>query len=491
MIKIYTFFLVLAINSVFAQNVVFNDPDFKALFIKPWYDTNNDGELSFAEATAITSFSATTNVNINDLQGIEAFTNLQGIVIKNNNVSAPVDLTQNLNLKTLILWGSMTVLNITGLNQLEYISVDGPFPVLDVINKPLLHTLFIDGAYVNGSTTPVGVQQLNVAGSPLLTTLWSQGTSLTSLNLLNNSLLTQLVINGNQLTGIDLTGNPMLNYLSIGGNPMTTLNVTQNPLLESLFAGNMGITSINLQNNSLLKVLSLSYNIMAGGTIDISNLTVLEDLDVFGCQLTSLDLTNNVSLKYLDITNNYLPDMSFSNLSQLLWWKGHSNNFTSVDLSSNPVLNIANFGNNQLLEYINLKNGNNDNMQFHYTMFSWLPLLKGVCVDNSNSGYANSIRGTLPSTVIVTSNCAWLGTEELAVKSITPFYPNPSAELVYFKSSSRPLLYEIYAPTGQKVDAGKFRSGENSIKVSHLTPGTYMVKVETEKGTLTGKVIKK
>jgi len=479
---------ILITNFAFAQNVIFTDPNFKQLFIKPWWDTNNDGEISITEALNITGIFEDTNVGITDLTGIESMPNITSLVIKNNPISNAVNLTSNTELISLQIIGSMPVLNITGLNKLKYVTVNGPFSILDVSNKPLLESLNIG----NGTGIPnSGVQHLDVSGSPLLKKLWSQQTNLTSLDVTQSPLLEELVIGGNNLSTIDLTQNPLLNFLSINSSPLGSIDVSMNPLLEHLDVGITGISTLDLQNNLQLKTLNAIYNNFING-LDLSYSVLLEDLDIFGNDLTQLDLTNNINLKYLNIGGNQLTESSinFSHLTQLKNFYAAMNHFVSIDLSNNPNLVHVDFRTNNQLEYINLKNGNNENIDIFYTDFGWLPNLLGVCVDDPNSAFGSLVSQYVANTVIITSNCA-LSSDVFIKNENLSLYPNPVDTDLYVKTDSELKSYEIYNNSGQLIKKDTFKGNSNIVPMESFATGIYFIKITTDHGTQQAKIIKK
>lgn len=484
--KIYSIFFLLFFSFVFSQNVVFNDPNFKQLFLNPYNDLNSDGEISYSEALTITTIWKSANSNISDLTGIEKMTNLTTLLIKNNPLSQPIDLSFNINLKTLNLQASTNVLNVTGTNSLEQVILQGPFSVLDFSNKPALTNLSIQGI------APQTLQSLNVTGSPALLKLWCTFCGLSSIDVTQNPVLEELVLGvNNSFTTLNVTQNPLLKMLSVGETPLGTIDVTQNPILESLMVEETGLTSINLQNNPLLKLLAVGKNDLSNG-ISLSNLTVLESLYADMSQLTSLDLSNNVLLQYLSIGNNFLTHIDVTQLSQLKRFTAHNNLFASVDLSQNSNLTNVSFTSNSILKYINVKNGNNVNMNHHNIEYAFLPQLLGVCVDDPMSIYGLKVKGSLPSSVLVTSNCSLLNTQESLTDSARlSFYPNPVGDWLNIDSKENLLRYEIFENSGRLIKNGKFAKGEKKIFVGNLSAGNYIVTASTSKSLLKGKVIKK
>lgn len=90
------------------------------------------------------------------------------------------------------------------------------------------------------------------------------------------------------------------------------------------------------------------------------------------------------------------------------------------------------------------------------------------------------------------ANCSQMSTDEVSdTKPNITFYPNPADDVLHFETEDAAESFEIFAMSGQKVMAGKLKSGEQNINIARLATGTYMVKIKTETGEATGKVIKK
>lgn len=82
-----------------------------------------------------------------------------------------------------------------------------------------------------------------------------------------------------------------------------------------------------------------------------------------------------------------------------------------------------------------------------------------------------------------------LGTSEVysSVKKIT-VYPNPTSEILNIKTDAKINAVSVFDISGRKVDV-KFE--DNKANVKSLPSGTYLINVETEKGKITEKFIKK
>lgn len=124
-----------------------------------------------------------------------------------------------------------------------------------------------------------------------------------------------LICNQNLLTTVDLSNNINLKVLHIYECQLTELNLTQNPLIEYLFCNSNKLTTLDLSKNLNLLTLHCYDN-----------------------RLTFLDISQNTGLLNLDC--------------------GYSNQLTSLDVSHCKSLNFL-FCDNNLLECLNVKNGNN------------------------------------------------------------------------------------------------------------------------------------
>ncbi|WP_202966991.1 T9SS type A sorting domain-containing protein [Chryseobacterium sp. Leaf180] len=90
------------------------------------------------------------------------------------------------------------------------------------------------------------------------------------------------------------------------------------------------------------------------------------------------------------------------------------------------------------------------------------------------------------------SACSQLSTSEITAENAQlSFYPNPAQDYVMISTKNKLQTFEVYSMTGQLVKRGKFESGENRINVQSLASGNYVIKITTDKSSLSGKIIKK
>ena len=156
------------------------------------------------------------------------------------------------------------------------------------------------------------------------------------------------------LTGIE--GFVNLEELNCNGNDLTILDISSN----------INLTNLNCRNNNLI-------------TLDVSTNTLLDVITCSSNNLTTLNLNNNTILEYLYCS---------------------SNNIESLNLSMIPTLIIA-LCNSNNLSYLNIKNGNNTNIFFFWTLIN--PNLTCVEVDDVN--YSTTNWTTIDSQTSFSENC--------------------------------------------------------------------------------------
>ena len=108
-------------------------------------DTNNDGEISVAEAESVTGGLNVDNKNIVDLTGIEAFVNLTHLGCDNNQLKS-LDVSRNKALE--YLWCSRNQLTSLDVSQnsvlIQLHCYDNQLTSLDVSHNNLLERLYCE-----------------------------------------------------------------------------------------------------------------------------------------------------------------------------------------------------------------------------------------------------------------------------------------------------------------------------------------------------------
>lgn len=372
---IYTF-LILSLFAVgaTAQNVNIPDANFKKLLLdqNTPIDSNQDGEISYAEAKAVTGkltisnygkYNTPTAAIITDLTGIEAFVNITELDCSWNRITK-LDLSKN------------TLLTKVDCN--------------------------------NNALTSVNVRQ-NTA----LTWLnCSHNVELTSLDISNNTALTYLDCSSNwKLASLDVSNNSALTYLNCGNMPaLTSLDASKNIALTELHCEDTNITNLDVTHNTALEKLWCYQHWYDAklSSLDISKNTALKELLCGGHNLTSLNTNNNPELWRLECSSNKITRLDLSKNPKLFILYCDSNQLTSLDLSkhtelgdvmcqNNSITSLDLSKNNRLkrvyaynnkLTYLNLATGNNAVMYDDGVNATNNPLLTCITIDQ---GFAPKI----------------------------------------------------------------------------------------------------
>lgn len=224
-----------------------NSSNFIARDLNGFYiniDANNDSEIQVSEALVITELYVF-DTNIQSLEGISGFINLQVLNCNGNNLPT-LNLSGMSNLKRLECSGSkIETLNLTGLSSLEELSCSSNnFTTLDFssLNLPNLITL---SCLYNESLI-----NLNVRGL----------TNLKDFSFFGCINLKELHVSGNQFTTLNIPGLPNLTTLECTLNPIKTLDLSGLPNLQNLNCSGNQLHSLNLNNLTNLQSLNCSNN---------------------------------------------------------------------------------------------------------------------------------------------------------------------------------------------------------------------------------------
>jgi hypothetical protein len=219
----------------------------------------------------------------------------------------------------------------------------------------------------------------------------------------------------------------------------------------------------------------LQCNFSNLNALDLSNNPDLQFLYAQGNSLSSLNLTGNPGLFIVNLDNNQLNTIDFSGnpLLDFLFCRG--NDLVHLDLSSNVNLRRLDCKSNSLLTYINLKNGNNNNLLIdgaQASNFEELPLLETVCLDDANSSLATYITTQVGHSVTYIEDCT-LGI--LENNNLSFFvYPNPVQDILYLKTFTPIVIVDVNSLNGQLL---AYASKTTQIDISSFSPGIYFLRI--------------
>lgn len=327
----------------------FPDQNFRN-YVSENFDTNGDGYLSRSEALMVEEINVS-EMAINDLTGIEYFTELKQLFCNNDleesdtdNHLTTLDLSKNIKLTRVACGQNHTLssLNISKCTELGNLHcANNNLTTLDVSNCPKLWRLHCN----NNKLT-----SLDLSHNQLLENLNCQITNITSLSLLNHPQLKNLYLYDIPLKTLDLSGCTALDDLGVGGTQLTSLDISTNTTLTRLHVGgNSKLQSLDLSNNTALKVFYW-YNNTAMALPNLSKNTALKILYIYdSSNLTSITLPTLPALNYLAVYDNErLTSLRFSNCTALDTLYCYNNKLTSLNLSKCQKLKLISCRNNQL-----------------------------------------------------------------------------------------------------------------------------------------------
>lgn len=342
-----------------AQNVTIPDNEFKQALLSysPTIDTNDDGEISFTEAAAVTVLNISNHhyemhmdpdpdmggyevFGISDFTGIEAFVNLTSLTCKEND---------------------LTSLDVSALTQLTFLDCSS--------NKNPM-------GYTGGITT---------------------------LTLPTTSTLSTIICENNYITTLDASAFSNLTALNCSSNNITSLTLPTTSTLTSLKISRNSISSLNTSAFTNLTELDCSYNNLT--SLDIATNTSLTS---FNCtrnySITSLTLPSSSTMTSLNISHNQITTLDVSSLPNLTSVICNNNLITDVDVSYQTGLTRLWCNNNQLTS-LNLKNGNNSAIVSYHFSATSNPDLNLICVDDI--AYATSNFTSKDASATFTNICSF------------------------------------------------------------------------------------
>jgi len=413
--------------------------DVNGNFINP--DLNNDKELTQDEADLIGYINIIQGIdhidNFETTKGINYLRNLKGI---SGGISS-------VNSRTTGVVGSI---DIDGLQNLEYINLDRIFvKSINIKNASNLKVIFT-GTH-HGYSAGTG-DFFNFENCPSLVSISAEQSGIKSLSFKNSPSVTTIELTGNNLSSLDVSSLPNLEKLHIGNygiyhdqgpdeinfpnNGITTLDLTSNTKLKDLDCNKNSLTTLDVLSNTQLTRINCSKNQLASLDVhglkltngdsnpfypnpsldcsynNITNLNInnteiatlfcnnnqISNLDLststvfnLNCSfnnLSNIDVTNQNALNYLDCQHNNISTLNLDNNSNLYGLICSNNNLKQLKISNKYELNYLNFNDNPSLEYLFMKNGNNDAYLLSFNLNDGISPyrntnIKYICADDS------------------------------------------------------------------------------------------------------------
>ncbi len=445
-------FLSLAPN-FFAQNTYVPDDNFEAALISLGYDDVLD-DYVLTENISGLKVLYLENQSISDLTGIEDFSQLELLNLQENLLTS-IDLSKQTQLKELWL----------NFNKLE---------TLDLSSNTLLVTVMV---HQNELT------ELITDGAVALEFLECSANNLHSIDVSKNINLMAFDISMNPLKEIDLEALIKLDIFVMMDTEIARLDLSKNQNLEGLYCYNNAVLNeLIVKGAQKLEHLDCSENSII--ELDLSENLLLKELSCHSNQLASLDLSGLSNLEYAWIDNNQLSSLKTEGALALKQIDCANNKIVDLDFSTNANLNFFNSRDNAL-KSLNLRNGNNENI-FEMDARN-NPLLSCIQVDDAT--YATTNWTNIDDTSFFAEDCLYvLDVADEKLDEGLLLYPNPVNSDIYFDAKFSIASVEIYSSIGQQLIV--FKKPQESLDLSALDQGLYLIRIISEKGIFTRRFLK-
>jgi len=544
----------LALGFAKAQNIQFEDPNFKTILLESSpdnkiaystngnyvaIDANGDGEISRAEALNIRelliSDGGAVPPFIHSMKEIEYFTNLTTLNCYDLLKLESLDLSALIKLETLgyLIHYNQKEVDISVLSSLILpktptlwsITLDGP--LLEDVNitgsqVPNLQSLDIEARYSDEA------KNITISDLPKLETLFCGPSSLNTYdpdynNLAPNISLSNLPkINKLGIKGKNITINNLPNLTELDCSAVQQFAYNPVPKVESLVLSNIpklitilaedhALKSLDLSNvpSLVTLILNCNYNNETYINETLENLNLSKNINLEG-----LGLTYNAALKTLDVSHNInLGGMELPGCTGIETLDiSHNINFSTLDLYGCTGIKTLDVSHNINLETLNLygctgltslymKNGVEktfnptiNGIGGGYYLFG--TNLNYICCDDDEidavKDYVQDINNSYypPINPTITSDCKTYG---LGTEDLSP-----QAKVALYPNPVKEVLY--FSASGKVIKAeiydlnGRLMKtaavSNNSVNVSNLSKGVYFIVLKTDKGTVKEKFIK-
>ena len=247
--------------------------------------------------------------------------------------------------------------------------------------------------------------------------------------------------------------------------------------LEFFVFSSNAVEAVDLSQNLKLKTLICNVNNLQN--LDVSSNALLETLNASNCPIGVCEQENTFSV--LNLSNN-------TNLKSLVI--GFNNFIEAIDLSNNPMLEGGVFVENPELTTLNVKNGNNENLQNLNVLDNMN--LNCITVDDPLAATQGDTypydQWNIQEGIVFSQDCS-LGIEEAIAVQLSIF-PNPVENTIFIQNHYGLDIYSVslYDTLGRKVMENT--EATESIDVSNLTAGIYFIHITTDSGIVTKKIIK-
>ncbi|MCP4442172.1 MAG: T9SS type A sorting domain-containing protein [Aureispira sp.] len=305
------------------------------------------------------------------------------------------------------------------------------------------------------------------------------------------TLLANTSINTNSDTAIQISeAQAFSGTMDVSNKGITDLTGIETFIaLDKLTCTMNSIDSLDLSMNIALTEVRCFMNPLV--FLNVSANTALTYLDCHYNQLTNLDLSSNANLLYFNCFGNQLTSLNLSSNPSLSTIICSNNQLTTLDLSKNSLLFRLHFGGPQLIN-VNLKNGNNTNIiSSEFNAYS----SNFTCIQVDDTSYAATNWIITGWTGSYSTNCYPIITDisEVFVEQINvDVFPNPTQRTLGLRLEKMytDVNVDIFNLMGKVVYHQNYDTMQEINLELEGPKGIYFIKVQTEEGETTIKVLK-
>lgn len=289
----------------------------------------------------------------------------------------------------------------------------------------------------------------------------------------------------NQLTSLDLSNNMQLEMIACFVNQINSLQLNSS-FLHTLECYENQITTLDLSFCPLLTDIDCHTNSIS--VLNLTACTELITLTAWDNQLTFLDVSQNIKLQHLRIPYNNIASIDLSNNILLELFRSTYGNFEILDFSNNPNLGSVGCGYNPQLSYLDIRNGNNENISLFAANDS---NLECIYVDDAEASYLENWHIDTTTTFVNNeAECESLHDDEFFdMADHVRLFPNPTKDYIAI-SLKKNARYRLLDCNGKNIVNGLFTIGLNSLNISNLPNGIYVLRIELDTSVITKKIIK-
>lgn len=258
-------------------------------------------------------------------------------------------------------------------------------------------------------------------------------------------------------------------------------NIDSNSYLTQIWAYNLVYKNVSFNNSNNLEVLYLQYSRIE--SIDFRNLENLIYLGVPGNEeLTKLDLRELTRLKILMFQNTGVSDININGLNELrdidcyntnLSTMGYDSLFCALPECSDSLSGmIVVIYDSTYSDFPTYMSSNSQNL----ISKNWFPTDRNYQLMPPTNG---------------TFDCSSIGMDDVEFNFVeAKVYPNPAIDYLSIETKEVVQMLEVYDALGRKAISKTPNQNNFSLDISNLEKGIYILKLQTNEGIGSYKIVK-